>query len=170
MFSIHLSNPDSNTPICVAGMESTCWLPTSWSPRLATTTWPLLLTSLLSPLLVPTWTCAPLMTSPSLWMPWCTTLTLTMRRWRLPTQLSCSTATSLMAAAWCALSWPWPSETTRVVWQSIHETDTFSFDTFDLSLNLPIRYSEWINSFVLRECLAGFHFNVCFNVASCIDL
>ena len=100
-------------PCSIAGTASTCWLPTSWSPRPATTTWPLLLTSLLSPPLEPTWTCAPRMTSPSLWMPWCTTLTLTMRRWRLPTLLSCSTATSLMAAAWCALSWPWLSETTR---------------------------------------------------------
>ena len=92
---------------------STCWLPTSWSQRLAMTIWQLLLTLLLSPPLAPTWTCAPPMTSPSLWMPWCTTLTLTMRRWRSPTQLCCSIATSSMAVAWCALSWPWPLETTR---------------------------------------------------------
>ena len=67
-----------------------------------------------SPPLVPTWTCAPQMTSPSPWMPWCTTSILTMRRWRSPTQLSCSTATSPTAVAWCALSWLWPLETTKV--------------------------------------------------------
>ena len=97
-----------------AGTASTCWLPTSWSPRRDMTTWPPLPTSLRSPPLVPTWTCAPQMTSPSPWMPWCTTSTLTMRRWRSPTQLSCSTATSPTAVAWCALSWLWPLETTKV--------------------------------------------------------
>ena len=104
----------SQATLCLEGTASTCWLPTSWSPRRAMTTWPPLPTSPRSPPQEPTWTCAPLTISPSPWMRWCTTSTLTMRRWRLPTRPSCLTVTSLTAVAWCALSWLWLLETTRV--------------------------------------------------------